>query len=195
MSLINEALKRTRDATYQTGAAPSDAGDYRATQVATSSSFGSRTGRIAMLVIALLVVGMVGLVGRRIASPFKTLESGLESAASAPVPAQQVSAIQQPQRPAAPAISQAEPKPAVNVKAVEDQPVAKAPQPPAPVAPEPPKFVLQGIITGEANAREAMINSYSVHEGEEIGAAKVLSIDARSVRLLVDGHELTLRMP
>ena len=64
-----------------------------------------------------------------------------------------------------------------------------------PVAPEPPKFVLQGIITGEANAREAMINGYSVHEGEEIGGAKVLSIAARSVKLLVGGQELTLRMP
>ena len=188
MSLINEALKRTRDATYQTASAPSDAAAYHVTDVAKSSSFGSGIGRTTMLVILSLVVVAVSLVGRRIASPFKTLENGLASTPAASAPKQQPPAVQQSRAAVVP------PAP-VLPKAVEEQPVVKVAQPSAPAVPEPPKLVLQGIISGEGGAREAMINGYNVHEGEEIEGAKVVTIESRSVKLLFGGHEVTLRLP
>ena len=58
----------------------------------------------------------------------------------------------------------------------------------------PPKLVLQGI-TGQRNLREAMINNVNVREGEDVEGARVVSIDARSVKLRFGDQDLILRLP
>jgi hypothetical protein len=63
-----------------------------------------------------------------------------------------------------------------------------------PATPEPPKFVLQGIMA-DGLGREAMINNMTVREGDEFDGAKVLAIESRRVRLQVGATEVVLRMP
>src|SRR5438445_10774832 len=63
-----------------------------------------------------------------------------------------------------------------------------------PPVPEPPKFVLQGIISA-ATWREATINGYAVREGDEVDGAKVIAIESRRVKLQLGDREILLRMP
>jgi hypothetical protein len=58
----------------------------------------------------------------------------------------------------------------------------------------PPKLVLQGI-TGQRNLREAMINNVNVREGEDLEGARIVAIDARSVKLRFGDQDLILRLP
>jgi hypothetical protein len=79
-------------------------------------------------------------------------------------------------------------------------PAASAQADPAPgtgattPVPEPPKFVLQGIISA-ATWREATINGYAVREGDEVDGAKVIAIESRRVKLQLGDREILLRMP
>jgi hypothetical protein len=93
-------------------------------------------------------------------------------------------------------------RPAVSdAKPSEDQIVAKvldkikAEQVTAkPPAPEPPKFVLQGV-TSEGGAREAMINGVNVREGDDVDGARVVTIESRRVKLQFGEREITVRLP
>ncbi len=87
--------------------------------------------------------------------------------------------------------------PPSDTKGAEDQIVAKVmerikAEPPA--APSTPQLVLQGI-TYAADNRDAMINGVTVHEGEEIDGARVVTIENRRVTLTLNGHEIILRLP
>ena len=57
-----------------------------------------------------------------------------------------------------------------------------------------PKLVLQGI-TYAKDGSDAMINDQTVHEGDEIEGARVVTIESRRVKLDFNGHEITLRLP
>ncbi len=57
-----------------------------------------------------------------------------------------------------------------------------------------PKLVLQGI-TYAKDGSDAMINNQTVHEGEEIEGARVVTIESRRVKLDFNGHEISLRLP
>ena len=72
-----------------------------------------------------------------------------------------------------------------------EQAVAVAAKPPAP---EPPKFVLQGV-TSEGGAREAMINGINVREGDDDDGARVVTIESRRVKLQLGEREITVRLP
>ncbi len=63
-----------------------------------------------------------------------------------------------------------------------------------PPAPEPPKFSLQGITIAPED-REAMINGYSVREGDDVDGARVVAIESRRVKLQFGEREIVLRMP
>lgn len=169
MSLINEALKRTRDASYQAPPPrPISAEPYR---VAATPAPPRRSPRVALglgLAAGVLLLVAVGYVYYHRFAP------------ATPVVV-----------PPPPPVAESPVSPPV----VEELP---AEPPPAPVAPPPepvpPKLVLQGI-TGDATEREAMINGTSLRVGEEIDGAKVLAINARAVKLQFAGKEIQLRMP
>ena len=208
MSLINEALKRTRDASFNGAAMPAAAPSCRV-QSGVESSGSKSTLLITVLVASVAIAGVVGLaarVTRRVAS----LKDGFGPSAGA-TPA--VPEARQPEPSTGPASTPvssakvqappAEPTPsapAVDPKSGEDQLVArvvekiKAEQAAKPPAPEPPKYVLQGI-TSAKDGSEAMINGLSVREGEDIEGARVVAIDRRTVKLDCGGHEIVLRLP
>ena len=198
MSLINEALKRTRDAAYQPVHTPPSS--------ATGGSFrepvqpaGSKQTVLVMVLIAALVVAGVILIGSRIAKGIQSVKNGFSSdengtvaEAKEPVVASRLTPTVPDSRP-----QQSTAAPGADPKTSEDQIVAKvmekikAEQPAAPSAPQ---FVLQGI-TYAAENRDAMINGVTVHEGEDIEGARVVTIDDRRVTLDLNGHQIILRMP
>ena len=215
MSLINEALRRTRDASFQSGEHPSPPGaTYRFDDNTESFAFGPRTViALTALVIALAAAGAIFFTSRVVktmADVKAAFNSGLQTtqdgtAASTRVASDRRQTQPTPTQSVATPPLQADSKASVNAepKANEDQLVArvlekiKAEQPVSPAAPissEPPKLVLQGITT-EGNAREAMINGFTVHEGEEIDGARVTAIESRRVRLQFGAREIVLRMP
>ena len=208
MSLINEALKRTRDASFSGGATPAAAPSYRV-QGGVESSGSKGALLITVLVAAIAVGGIVGLttrVTRRVAN----LKNGFDPSTE-PMPTVSQTKQSEPETDAVPApvastkvqAPQTEPTPAtpaVDSKSGEDQLVArvvekiKADQAAKPPVPEPPKYVLQGI-TSAKDGSEAMINGLSVREGEDVGDARVVAIDRRTVKLDCGGREIVLRLP
>jgi hypothetical protein len=210
MSLINEALKRTRDATYQASVArPPQTDPYRLSSGSDTPALGSRTGLIMMAVIAALVLGGIVFLVRQFILPAQKVRDGFISGpasleepkqSAAPVtPSPVARVVETPVSVSAPAAPQAAVRTVADEKASEDQLMTRLmarlkTQSSSPSAPETPAFVLQGI-TSQGTAREAMINGYNVHEGEQIDGATVAAIDAHDVKLQVDGREVLLRMP
>jgi hypothetical protein len=87
--------------------------------------------------------------------------------------------------------------PPADTKGAEDQIVAKVMErikAEQPVTPSTPQLVLQGITYASDN-RDAMINGVTVHEGEEIEGARVVTIDNRRVTLNLNGKDIILRLP
>ena len=185
MSLINEALKRARDASFNAGTPPPVAPGYRiegGVQSGRSKGALFRTILLAVVVLAIAVVivtRVANLKGRSIPNVQATIAKT---------------------KPSAPALTpeQAPSTPAVDPKVSEDQLVArllekiKAEQ--AAAAPKLPKLVLQGI-TYAPDGSEVMINGMSLREGAEIEGARVVAIDRRSVKLDFSGSEIVLRLP
>lgn len=174
MSLINEALKRTRDASYQNAArgdAPG-AGPYRASDATAPATSKRRWVGIGVLVAVLLVGGIVFFAWRT-AALWPRLREEPPVKVAAPLPAPPPAAV-------------VTPPPVV-------EPVKPVEPPPPPPPPEPPKLVLQGV-TSVGQLREAMINDQTVREGDEIDGAKVLAIEGRRVRMQFAGREFVLQM-
>jgi len=220
MSLINEALKRTRDASYQPAVAlppPPVAQDCQNRGV--SNSRGLKSGLLVTVVIALIAIVGVVTVGLRVATGIQKLKDGFASSANVtaqnagrperpshavptpvtPIPADSPTPVQAP---AIPAPTPTSSSPAANAKTAEDELVGRvvekikaeqAATAPKPLA-EPPKLVLQGI-TSAADGNEAMINGVSLREGEDIEGARIMTIERRAVRLDFSGREIVLRLP
>jgi hypothetical protein len=208
MSLINEALKRTRDATYQASVArPAQTDPYRISSGSDTPALGSRTGLIMMAVIAALVFGGIVFLVRRFILPAQKVRDGFISGpasleepkqSAAPMsPSLVARVVETPEAVSVPAAPQAAVRTVADEKASEDQLMARVMaklKTQSPSASETPAFVLQGI-TSQGSAREAMINGYNLHEGEQIDGATVAAIDAHDVKLQIDGREVLLRMP
>jgi hypothetical protein len=176
MSLINEALKRTRDASYQTAAAPTaPAPSYRLGNTAETRAFSAKGAMVLTIAVITIALGTVGVVAFRRVAPIHAVHEALISTAPETTPPPPVT----------------EPVPIVpNVlPAIE----SAAPSPPAPTR-EAPKLVLQGI-TIDGAVREAMINGFNLREGEDIEGARIVAIESRRVTLQFDGREIVLRMP
>jgi hypothetical protein len=189
VSLINDALKRTRDNAYQNAAPYSAAPNYRPNATSPTTFFGARSLVFATVIVMTLALAVVLVSLRRVVKTSDNLYAALAEpeAFAGPVAAPRVDTAHNAASTAAPKFN-------------EDQVVArvlekiKADAPAAAPAPEPPKLVLQGITT-EGSAREAMINGFTVHEGEEVEGARVVGIEARRVRLRFGEREVVLRMP
>ncbi len=207
MSLINEALKRTRDAAYQSAqTSPPVAAEYHL-----RSEVKEHGAKRMLVTIGISAAGvLVGIIGLAV-----WVVPRIQSVTGVLIPSQQAPITEaQPRVPAtspAPAAetlpktqvtAPATPQPAIatsssDAKGTEDQIVSKvmerikAEQPPVPASPQ---LVLQGI-TFAADNRDAMINGVTVHEGEEIRGARVVTIENRRVRLNFNGQEIILRLP
>jgi hypothetical protein len=200
MSLINDALKRARDASC--GAPPPKwpaTPLYRPYSVAGVASAGHRGALVlTALVIIAVIAGTVGLA-YRLSRPIRGLNRALAlEPAEAAVESQRLSS-----QPVAPALPQATAEPApgsgtASAAVSEEELVAKVLErmktAAAATQPEPPPLVLQGITVAKAG-REAMINGYSVREGDEIDGARVVAIESRRVRLQFGEREIVLRLP
>ncbi len=207
MSLINEALKRTRDSAYQSAqTSPPVAAEYRL-----ESGAKARGPRRVLLVMG--VIGAAVLAGVIVLAVW--VVPRIQSVKDSLAPGKDLSIAEMksptPAKPPAPTVevspktgvalpSTAQPPvaaPPSETKGVEDQIVArvmeriKAGQPAAPTA---PPLLLQGITYASDN-RDAMINGVTVHEGEEIEGARVITIENRRVTLDLHGHEIILRLP
>ncbi|MGD1019474.1 MAG: general secretion pathway protein GspB [Verrucomicrobiia bacterium] len=207
MSLINEALKRTRDSAYQSAQTlPPVVAEYRLESEVKAR--GPKRVLVVMGVIgAAVLAGIIVLamwVVPRIQSveeslnPGKTLsiaEPKSSTPATRPTPTAVVSPkteVALPPTPQPPVTA-----PPADTKGAEDQIVAKVMErikAEQPAAPATPQLVLQGITYASDN-RDAMINGVTVHEGEEIEGARVVTIDNRRVTLDLNGHEIILRLP
>ncbi len=212
MSLINEALKRTRDASYQPASAPPDAApNYRIQNEVKSRGF-KGTLFVTVLVTVVALSGIV-VLGLWIAPSLKKLKDGFAPDASStvaeaaqPVPTVRPTPVRPIETPApaqstpTPASVQTPPIPAIDPKITEDELVArlmekmKAEQALKPQPAEPPKLVLQGM-TYAGDSSEAMINGVSLRAGEDIEGARIVTIERRAVRLDFGGREIVLRIP
>ena len=215
MSLINEALKRTRDAAANGGTPPPAVASYRIQSKAESS--GTKGNFLATILIAGVVLVAVIVLGSRIAKRVQNVKDGFASDTDAPVvetkparavtkpatepaPMPEVSPRVEMTSPLAPATTAV--APTADAKATEDQIVSKlmerikAEQGTAPktASVDAPKLVLQGI-TYAKDGSDAMINNQTVHEGDDIEGARVVTIENRRVKLDFNGHEITLRLP
>jgi len=205
MSLINEALKRTRDAAFKSGANRSNATDgYRVGNGSPASAVSSRTSIWATLVIAVITLSLGAVFATRFIRNARSINDGFadivtssNTTAAVPVAPQEPATTQSPateidtktadDKLVAKVVEKLK---AEQVVAAEAQP-AKAPSAPRP---EPPKLVLQGI-TSDGAAREAMINGINLREGDDIEGARVVSIEPHRVKLQFDQHDIVLRMP
>jgi cytoskeletal protein RodZ len=219
MSLINEALKRTRDAAYQLpSAGPVTVDQYRIANNSHTTRLGPRLGIV--LVAALTLGAWVGMIvfffgypsfpgrkNREQLPSVSTVPRATVSPSSAPAssppstqdsqarnPSAQVRAVNPPSAKAATPDETAEDALVAKLLAKIKAEQATTAKTPATPEPEPPRLVLQGV-TSQGNSREAMINGSNVREGDEIEGARVVAIEARSVKLRFGGRDLVLRMP
>jgi hypothetical protein len=210
VSLINEALKRTRDAASNAGAPPPAVANYRI-QSKVESSGTKGNFLITILIAGVVLVGVI-VLGSRIAKRVQNVQDGFATNADAPaVDAKPTPAASKPATEPAPmpdvlpkaeAISPSAPAPITDAKSTEDQIVTKVMERvkaeqgaiPKTASADLPKLVLQGI-TYAKDGSDAMINDQTVHEGDDIEGARVVTIESRRVKLDFNGHEITLRLP
>lgn len=191
MSLINEALKRTRDASFQAGnARPMTVETYRVSGREESPSLGSRSGVWVSLLVLVMAAVAVLVFALRVVRPGERLREAL-NVAEAPAPIVERAPSHVEPAIAAPVVVAV--VPAASALA-DPAPGTGATTTPAPPAPEVTKFVLQGIISA-ATWREATINGYALREGDEVDGAKVIAIESRRVKLQLGDREILLRMP
>jgi hypothetical protein len=215
VSLINEALKRTRDAAANGGVQPPAAASYRIQSKVESS--GTKGNFLATILIAGVVLVAVIVLGSHIAKRVQNLKDGFASdtdatavetrptrpvvkPATEPAPMPEVSPKTEITLPVPPATNEV--APTADTKAAEDQIVGKLMERikaeqgavPKTTSVDSPKLVLQGI-TYAKDGSDAMINNQTVHEGDDIEGARVVTIENRRVKLDFNGHEITLRLP
>ena len=174
MSLINEALKRTRDATYQSATRPSNISGYRHDGGGDKINY---TPRVLIIVAAFTAVAGLAWCG------YFLMQKNQQTVL--PVVPVKVVALPVPE----PVV-----KPVLVVENLKTEAPTQAVVvvPPVPI-PDPPKLALQGT-TIEAGLKEAMINGQSLKVGDEIEDARIVSIEYRRVKLQWRDRELVLRM-
>jgi len=210
VSLINEALKRTRDATSTASAPVPVPASYRIESKVESS--GTKGNFLATILVSGVILVTVIVLGSRIAEHVQNVQEGFASntgapgvetkpalraikPATEPAPMPEVSPKAELTSPSAPATT-------ANAKATEDQIVNKLMErikaeqggTPKTTPSDLPKLVLQGI-TYAKDGSDAMINNQTVHEGDDVEGARVVAIENRRVKLDFNGHEITLRLP
>jgi len=193
MSLINDALKRAKQAQQQAPPTPGSTLQFR--PVEPSQRVKIRYGRVALLLVAVLGVPALLLIWLW---PHKSAATKAGSTTrpavvaakeiSAPEPAAATAAGQPPraQQPASPTASVAAPSPApTNVPAAltEANPAANPATIAEPPAPKPAPLRLQAIVYNPTRP-SAMIGGKTLFVGDKFGALRVVAIDAESATLV-----------
>ena len=178
MSLINEALKRTRDASFQAGQSPTNRpAAYQISQPAARPGVDLQTILIGAAIVVAVVIVIAGSFFMR-AGP----EPVNPVAVSLPVPAK-------------PPVSEEQLVSRLMEKLQAEQAKLPPAPPPPPVIPPAalPKLTLQGIMRAGANS-EAMINGYTYRVGDTVEGARLVAIEDGVVRLNHAGQEVVLRL-
>ncbi len=215
MSLINEALKRTRDLSFQSGSnIPCDTPNYQISGAGGLSKFGGRRGVVLGILLGAIGLGTAGSFAyRAMALRGDTPTSSTDSIANKPVenrsesPRPAEPAV--PEKPVVPSenlagtppvpLTSAETDPGLSLESAEEQLIArllekiKTEQAELSQDAKLPQLALQGI-TRDGRQSEAMINGYTVGVGDEVEGAQVTAIDKRSVKLQFGEQEIVLRM-
>lgn len=189
MSLINDALKRTRDAN-----APANAVPPAVTTVPPRRALDQPPANRTASIIVSIVVALVVLVGGAVmvwlfGQSWTKSRLDIYPATKIPPPDDPHTFPGNPPAVVAPTVTTVPPPVAV----VETPPPpVPLPATPTPTPPPPPRarptLVLQGVgIQGKY--RDAMINGVTVKVGEEIEGAKVIDIQMGWVLVQFDGQE------
>lgn len=193
MSLINDALKRTRDAAYQAGPQPPPPqANYQMPAPAKTSATGILKLLLAGAVVLIMAGGILWWFIKPPPPAPVVVKPQVRKPAAAPVVSVQPVVVE------APKVEPASAPAPVPVPTPVPTPAAPTPAPVAVVAPaslpEPPRLVLQGIMSN-GSKREALINGVSLEVGEEYQGVKVTAIESRRVKVQFGDREIVLRMP
>lgn len=204
MSLINEALKRTRDLSFQPSHVASVS--YRPPQdIPHRSTDRPRRRALVGAALIVLVAGSFAVaaqlyLARQRASLLKRAVVGAPPLDTVPAPTpfnHHASTIEsQPAEADIMPATEPSPKAAATSATASNPPPPNEPSalplPPAPVR-EPPRLVLQGIMRGPSYA-EAMINGLVYRVGDDVEGAQIVAIEPALVRLNFEGREIRLRL-
>ncbi len=175
MSLITEALRRTRDASRPAGPPPLPVVAAPPIPAPIIPAGPSHHSPMRAVLVVLLVVVVMGAG-----------YAGFRASRSTPVVAPPA-----PEPPAPVVVEDPPPPPVV------EQPKPEPPPPPEPELAKPPrelpKLTLQGI-THDKTGYEALINNWNVRVSQEIEGARVTAIENGVVKLEFDGQEIVLRL-
>lgn len=202
MSLINEALKRTRDATYPgTAVSAPSLGSYRVGPSAAKPVFGIWHFLVIGAVILALIAGTYQFARSHISTLQQAMTVRDGSASAEPVAIGPQPSVHRVVPPPPTTFEVVSPEQA---KAAEDALVERlmtrlrvsAPPVPEPVSikePGEPGLKLQGIMR-DHDSFEAMINGYTYRVGDAIEGGRITAIDQRIVQLEMDGRPVELRL-
>ncbi|MCS7048291.1 MAG: hypothetical protein NZ483_03225 [Verrucomicrobiae bacterium] len=205
MSLINEALKRTRDMSFQQPGSPP--APYRAPQWTPPRTTQPFSQKWIITVIAVsIAAALLGIVlnNYRPDLPTKPVVTGpiprpVPPDTTPPTPTGSPTSADPAQAEAELVTSllsemQTQQKPTPpNPPASEPVDPPATPTIPAPIHREPPRLLLQGIIRGGA-ASEALINGLTYRVGDEVDGARIVAIESGLVLLDFHGTEIRLRL-
>ena len=202
MSLINEALKRTRDGSHRHGPLPATAPAAYRLAPPPPPRHGPAARRYLALAGLLIATAAAGVAAyqffpRRTTAP--ALTADVQSAEAELVQrllTRPPAALPPPPAPPSPPAAVAPPVATAPAPAVPTVVAPSAPNAATPVVSPPrelPALSLQGILRGGKLA-EAMINGYTYRVGDSVSGATVVAIEDSAVRLELDGREFTLRM-
>jgi hypothetical protein len=209
MSLINDALRRAKDAQQQAPLPPSQDLPFRPVEPAQQRA---RRGLGLLLPAALAVVGLLVLLSawiwtqtRGVATPgevnARTARSP-QAATPAPTLAAQPATVQESSSPSAPNTGAAATLAANATSAPADDPLASVGESdttnvPAMTPPPPPKpapLRLQAIIFSPKRP-SAMISGKTLFVGDKLGDLRVVAIDQESATLAGAGQTNVLSLP
>ena len=216
MSLINDALRRAKDAQQQTPAPPSPNLPFRPVEPAPQSA---GRGQGLLLPVALVVVALLSLlsawqwfqhrnstgsteVNARTPRVAPAIPAPQPASAPAVASATQPDATAQPDSPSSPATGAAASLAADDAAAATNAPLAdvqesEATNAAAMAAPPPPKpapLRLQAIIFSPRRP-SAMISGKTLFVGDKLGDLRVVAIDKESATLVGGGQTNVLSLP
>lgn len=216
MSLINEALKRARDASSQVPPPAHGSPAYQPVMTPPMMTTPSTMRPVVWLVLIIVVVvaAVPMMWNRNLSKPIAVADNAATPAAAAPPTPGFVALTPPDPAPSAAAATvtepvhitdriESDPMPVVEPLPAPDmssapvmatQPLISPPPPPASPLPPPPAMTLQAVMVHGAS-RQAIVNGRAVVVGDMVDGAEVVRIEQRTVVFRWHGSDVTLRMP
>lgn len=194
MSLINDALKRTKEAQQQ-NAPPASGPPLKPADPAVTKAAGNSKSLLYIMVACVVVGNAFLFIYLKDGDRKPTAAQPTSPIAAAPAPVPTVPATPAPTPPAAVSTVTANPPPVTASALPETNAVAAAPIIPA--QPEPPKpapLKLQSIIYNPSRP-SAMVSGKFVLVGDKVLGFRVVAIDQETVTLIGNGQTNILSLP